>query len=145
MLASAAAGQTGNRWDEVCIDDVVLPELSTRHKETLEEVGFLGGYMLDASTVCYRTQVALRLLLVSPTRWRAFVDGEEGEQDDQSVQSEVDDLLVRILKRYLVRIDGTLAELDVLDAGQPCQRELLALRWRQIRQLVFDAISRLQA
>jgi len=143
VLASTATGQTENRWDEVCIDEAVLPELSARHKETLEEVGFLGGYVLDASTVCYRTQVALRLLLLPDTRWWAFVGGEDAEQDDQSVQSEVDALLVRILQRYMVRIDGTLAELDDLDAGQPCQRELLALRWRQIRRLVSDTISRI--
>lgn len=131
-----------NRWDEVGLDEAVLPELGEAQRELLEEVGFLGNYVLDAETVCYRTQVALRLLCVPVDEWKRFV--EEGEDGGEVVQQKVDRLLVAILTKFRAKIEGRIQELGRVEFGQPCQREMLALRWRQILALVDRTIERLQ-
>ncbi|KAK4151913.1 ribosomal lysine N-methyltransferase set11 [Chaetomidium leptoderma] len=131
-----------NRWDEVCLDDAVLPELSERFRGVLEAKGFLGGYVLDARTVCYRTQVALRLLAGVPVgEWERLV--EEGEDGGKVLQGKVDGLLVRILNKYRGTVEGTIRELEGLEVGQPYQREVLCTRWQQIRTLIDQTIERL--
>ena len=66
-----------NEWDEVSLDDVMLPRLRkpASRKRDLEEAGFWGKYMLDSETVCFRTQVALRNLAVQGSTWLNFAEG----------------------------------------------------------------------
>jgi hypothetical protein len=132
-----------NRWDEAALDDAILPELSDEQKEALEEKGFLGGYMLDAETVCYRTQVALRLLCAtSVEEWGKLVD--EGEDGGEAMQRKTDRLLLRILTKYRKTVQQTVKELGQLnDVGEPCQRDVLCTRWRQIQVLIDREIERL--
>jgi hypothetical protein len=86
----------GNRWDEVPLDAYILPLFSAKQKERLEERGFLGKYVLDRKEVCYRTQVALRILVLPIRKWERFVDGlEDGEKE----QGAVDKWLGKMLKR----------------------------------------------
>jgi len=171
-----------NKWDEISLDEILLPQLSKSQKEILQEVGFLGNYVLDSETVCHRTQVALRLLLSSSSssssngnrngrgdagsatimtisQWRAFVAGETDGQEEEEYhhQERVDALLVRLLRKYLERIDGVLGEIAELGkkdkdkdggrdgGGEAVQRETLALRWLQIRGLVEGTVSRLES
>lgn len=48
-----------NKWDKVCIDEVVLPILTEEQKSTLKKWDFFGNYTIDAKTSgCWRTQVA---------------------------------------------------------------------------------------
>lgn len=108
----------------------------------LEERGFLGKYVLDGEGVCYRTLVALRLLcLDSVEEWGRLV--EEGEDGGEEVQSKVDKLLGRVLRKYMGRIDRMIQEIGGLEAGEPYQRKMLSTRWQQIRKLVDQAIERL--
>ncbi|KAK4239341.1 ribosomal lysine N-methyltransferase set11 [Achaetomium macrosporum] len=132
-----------NRWDEVCLDDAILPELSRQQKAVLEERGFLGNYVLDQRTVCYRTQVALRLLCVPAGRWERLV--YEGEDGGEAVQQKVDRLFVKILRKYHGKVEETIQELEELEDCQSWQREVLCLRWQQIRGLVNQTIERLEA
>jgi hypothetical protein len=131
-----------NRWDEVGLDDAVLPALSAGQRELLDEKGFLGGYVLDARTVCYRTQVALRLLCVSAEEWAALV--EEGEDGGDVVQEKVDRLLVSLLRKYRGVIESTIKELKGLEVGEAGQREMLGMRWQQIQGLIDRTIKRLE-
>lgn len=73
-----------NVWDEISLDPFILPLLYAKQKETLKEAGFLGKYVLDSKTVCYRTQVALRLLCVPERRWTGFLKGFDDEEKDQA-------------------------------------------------------------
>ncbi|KAK3996490.1 ribosomal lysine N-methyltransferase set11 [Cladorrhinum sp. PSN332] len=133
-----------NRWDEVLLDEVVLGEMSERQKELLEEKGFLGNYVLDERTPgCYRTQVALRLLCVPEKKWEEFV--EMGEDGGKVVQRKVDGLFVRILNKYLDRIEGVVGELEGMNTGLECQREVLIKRWRQIQGMVGRTVGELEA
>lgn len=153
-----------NCWDEVGLDDVLLPRLSDSAKDKLSEVGFLGGYVLDAGTVCYRTQVALRALCCLPAgreeEWRRFL--EDGEDADVARQGEIDQVFVNLLEEYRVQTIGkTIAKVTAMDADDDeeereeesakksssstkAQRELLCKRWRHVDRLVRITIKRLK-
>jgi hypothetical protein len=132
-----------NRWDEVGLDDAVLPELSGEQKARLDERGFLGGYVLDARTVCYRTQVALRLLCVPAAQWERLV--YEGEDGGEVLQEKVDRLLLRVLRKYRGKVEATVEELEESEVGQPEQREMLSSRWQQVLGVIDQTIERLEA
>ncbi|KAK1975332.1 SET domain-containing protein [Colletotrichum cereale] len=129
-----------NEWDEACLDDAVLPRLSAAHRRRLEEKGFLGKYMLDAETVCYRTQVALRTLVMPPRRWAQFIDGfTDGEAD----QPEVDGLLREILAAYDEEIESKVEAVGGLDEGEEFQKQVVVTRWKQIQELVRATMQKL--
>jgi hypothetical protein len=127
-----------NRWDEVCLDEIILPSLSKQQKAELDDRGFLGNYMLDAETPgCHRTQVALRLLCCTPVQWRRFVDAAD---DREASQQKVNALLVRLLKSFVDRIQVRLEDIRQLNAGSRSQKELLRQRWEQIDKMVRQTI-----
>jgi len=126
----------------------VIPLFNSQLKELLEENGFWGGYVLDAKTVCYRTQVALRLLLLWPdgpggiARWKRWVD--EGEDGGEEVQRRVDGMLVGILEKYLNEtVERMVREVEGCKGGTESQRQVVAERWRQIGRLMRGTIKRL--
>ncbi|OTA79529.1 hypothetical protein M434DRAFT_86976 [Hypoxylon sp. CO27-5] len=130
-----------NRWDEFLLDDVLLPRLSARQKERLEEVGFLGKYVLDRETVCHRTQVAVRLLCCGVREWKRFVDGiDDGERS----QKGADQLILDLLREQKRNANKTISEVEALTVGDQQQREVLIKRWRQIQDLVDANIVRLE-
>lgn len=131
---------TENRWDTVCIDDVILPSLNKEQKDALEKSKFLGDYMLDPETVgCFRTQVALRMLVCEHDEWRQFADTEV---DNKLSQRKVDVLLTQSLNRFVNMIQQTLEDITNLKVGQRSQRDLLTLRWKQIEGMVIQTIER---
>ncbi|ETS84389.1 hypothetical protein PFICI_02414 [Pestalotiopsis fici W106-1] len=130
-----------NRWDEAGLDEMVLSVLDEKSREMLDDRGFLGGYVLDRGQVCYRTQAALRTLCCSEREWSRFVDGMD---DGERSQKKVDELLVELLGKYSTSIIGTMEEIDGLQEGEPCQRGLLAARWRHILRLVQGTLDRLR-
>lgn len=160
-----------NKWDEVRLDDALLPSLTKAQKEALDDVGFLGNYVLDRETVCHRTQVAARLLLTqrrstryggllsSMEDWRRFVSGLD---DGDRSQRRVDEILVALLKDYLGVITKARRQVESItlqdenDKGtdektdksktkmNESRRELLLRRWSQIEELVGDTVKRLQ-
>lgn len=151
-----------NEWDEVCIDDAVLPALAgrqhQRQRAELEDVGFLGNYVLDRDTVCHRTQVALRMLAVTGTygglameTWRRFVSGLD---DGEGSQGRADALLVGLLEGYEGVIESKVRELKRLVLGDggsdgdedinEDRRGLLLLRWQQVRELIRATVERLE-
>lgn len=134
-----------NKWDEVCLDDVILPALSATQKEELESVSFLGNYVLDSRTVCHRTQVALRIMCVSLGKWQSFVDGVD---DGERSQRMVDELLVKLLKKYEQAIKKTLKSIATAgkfdEGAEKARDDLLEARWAQIQALVAATIQRLE-
>ncbi|KAK1641353.1 SET domain-containing protein [Colletotrichum phormii] len=132
--------QGENEWDEVCLDDVLLPRLGAAHRRRLEERGFLGNYVIDAETVCYRTQVALRTLVLPARRWSQFVDGFA---DGEAEQADVDALLCEILSAYDEEIESKIETVRGLDEGEQFQRDMVEARWKQIQLLVRGTIDKL--
>lgn len=141
-----------NIWDEVCLDAAILPCLSPRQKTCLEDVGFLGNYVLDKDTVCHRTQVALRLMLadmhggMSMDRWHDFVEGiDDGEEDAERINA----ILVSLLREYESSVAESTKAIQslqfepadgILDNGR---RATLLLRWGQISKLIDDTLERI--
>lgn len=154
-----------NRFDEVRLDDVLLPRLSAAQKDLLGSRDFLGNYVLDADTVCYRTEVALRLMshfgsadfaaspLGAVAAWETFVDGLDEEQAGggrgaaQHQQAKADGILLSLLAKHRLEVRRKITSLEgpeLVHVGTAAQRELLATRWRQIDCLFEGAIQRLE-
>lgn len=131
-----------NKWDEISLEEVILPLFSEEQKQKLKEAGFMGNFVLDRTTVCYRTQVALRLLCMPPNRWQRLV--EKGLGDDDKHQMAVNNILLKALKVRLDDVHERLGEIKVLDCGLFSQRNTLSRRWKQISLLLTSAISRLE-
>ncbi|VBB73328.1 Putative ribosomal N-lysine methyltransferase [Podospora comata] len=129
-----------NKWDEVCIDEVVLEEMSTARKKWLDGRDFLGKYLIDERnlTGCYRTRVALMLLCTSRGQWERWVD--EGEDGGGEVQKMVDRIMVRVLEKYLKRCMEAIEELE----GCGPSGEMVLRRWRQIERLVKKSLEELK-
>ncbi|KAI9645322.1 hypothetical protein NHQ30_006058 [Ciborinia camelliae] len=131
-----------NRWDEVTLDPWITPLLNQEQKEHLEEMGFLGNYLLDHDTICYRTQVVLRILCLPLGRWKRFVQGSEGEEVSQEA---ADKILLKVLMvgkkeamETIKRIGESWNELD-------SQRDTLKGRWNQLVLLLERALNRIES
>ncbi|KAJ0351153.1 hypothetical protein COL154_004459 [Colletotrichum chrysophilum] len=134
-------GEGENEWDEACLDEALLPRLSAAQRKRLEERGFLGKWMVDAETVCYRTQVALRSMVLPARRWARFVDGFE---DGEAEQAQVDEILKEVLVAYDGEISRKVELISKLEEGEGFQREMLVMRWGQIQELVRTTIEKLK-
>jgi hypothetical protein len=119
-----------------------LSHLTKEQRIDLENAGFSGNYRLDAETVCYRTQIAMRRTCMPADKWRRLVDGLE---DAEVLKGKVDELIVRLLRAYEKDVLGIIAELEGMKDGTEGQRGMLIKRWSQIRVLVEDTIRRLEA
>ena len=142
LLAEYGFVPTDNRWDVVCLDDAILPCLNEEQKNALKDRGFLNKYMLDQETGgCFRTQVALRILCCTREQWEQFVDFDGGEEFSHKVRG----FLMQILEKFLTTIHQTLKDIQNLDIGQKCQREILMKRWGQIETTVVLTIKNLDS
>lgn len=131
-----------NRWDEISLDDVILPLFSEKQKKMLKDEGYLGSFLLDKETVCYRTIVALRLLCMPLRKWRRSL--ANGFDEDDIYQRPVNELLLRPLGSYLELVDRKLQHISMVVAGTSSQRDIVRKRWEQIRILITTAISRIE-
>jgi hypothetical protein len=131
-----------NEWDEMSLDAVILPLFSEEQRQTLKREGFLGKYVLDKRTACYRTQVALKLLCMSPKYWQRLV--ANGFEDEDKFQSAINQILLEALNSYLSIAHERLKQVKVLDCGLLQQRNTLSRRWDQLSLLLTTAISRIE-
>ncbi|TGO40946.1 hypothetical protein BHYA_0029g00560 [Botrytis hyacinthi] len=129
-----------NRWDEVTLDPWITPLLNGEQKEHLQEMGFLARYLLDRDTMCYRTQVVLRIICLPIGRWRRFVQGSEGEEVSQEAADEV---LLKVLRAGKMEMMETIKKIDESQAGLESQRNTLIRRSNQIVFLLNSALNRI--
>ncbi|ELQ34010.1 hypothetical protein M0657_010049 [Pyricularia oryzae] len=119
-----------NRWDIICIDEVVLPRLDESAKELLRQRDLLGDYTLHAEKgPCSRVQAALRLLCCSYEHWLKYVEGRDDGFDSQHA---VNVLLCELIGKFEGFIRRQLHMIEQTPIGIPGQREILGQRWRQI-------------
>ncbi|KAK5996995.1 Lariat debranching enzyme [Cladobotryum mycophilum] len=128
-----------NQWDEIYLDDVIMPNLSEESKAELQKRDLLGKYPLLLTEEARRTQVVLRMLCCSPGQWKQFADGRER---GTSCQKQVDAYMSELLKKFSNEIDVKLRNVEALQIGQEAQRALLTRRWNQIAQAVGEAIKK---
>lgn len=128
-----------NTFDEVCLDPYLTPRFSPAQRDVLQGRGFWGGYMLDAETACYRTQVALRVLCLPESTWLDVLEGERDEDRDHEL---VDRQLLKVLWKYSADIDEMKGKVNDVSVGN-VMRNSLRDRWQQIVEMVDGAIARL--
>jgi SET domain len=121
-----------NRWDEAVIDDAILPALSAAEAARLGEAGFLGNYVLDADTICYRSVVALHARGSTKRDLLRFIDDGDGD----AFQDEAREALCPLLQTYAETLTGLVSAIESSDVGLDCQRQALRGRWLQILQLI---------
>ena len=94
--------------------------------------------------MCYRTQVALRILVLPIRKWERFVDGLEDMEDEQGA---MDRILGKVLKNLKIEVQGKMDSVEGLkeDVGMKCQRDMLRRRWMQIEGLIQAALVRIQS
>ncbi|KAF2089992.1 SET domain-containing protein [Saccharata proteae CBS 121410] len=129
-----------NKWDVCVIDHSLLARLSTSQQRSLEEKGFLGNYIVDVNQeVCYRTQVALRMLTLPEGQWCSFVDGlDDGEKD----QENVDEYFVELLETTLKGVDEFEKRVKTLADGY--RKSMLMRRWSQARAILSACVKGLR-
>ncbi|KAI5846303.1 hypothetical protein DFP73DRAFT_630765 [Morchella snyderi] len=130
-----------NKWDEVSVDSLLLPALNASQRSVLEAEGFLGGYVFDRSTFCFRTQAAVRMMLIKDPehprsrarveRWKRFLVGEE---DGEREREEVERWLVGVLRKLRGR--GRVAWGRAEDVAGEGVARLVKERWEQVLAMV---------
>jgi len=99
--------------------------------------------VLDRNDVCYRTQVALRILVLPARKWEHFADGME---DGVKEQGAVNKVLKKVLREFELEAKEKIEELEGLkdEAEMEYQRDMLRRRWSQIEGLIQTALDRIQ-
>jgi hypothetical protein len=125
-----------NKDDNTKLDHLITPMLSKAQTTLLEDHRYLGDYTLDATGVCYRTQVALRSTFTPARKMERFLAGTwDGEKDD----AKVDAKRTSVLQHFKEEIEAKLSELHDLEASIPVSA--LIMRWRQILAMVETVLT----
>ncbi|OCK79513.1 SET domain-containing protein [Lepidopterella palustris CBS 459.81] len=131
-----------NKCDDTKLDHLILPKLTTTQSELLKEDGFYGAYTLPTHPPpphpCHRTQSALRILHLPIRRYTAFISGSDDGSTDQSRINNALKTLLAEYARTIMEIGDEVAELDGEAAGVAEQKDVLARRWRQVREIVRE-------
>ena len=138
LLAEYGFIMDDNLWDDVSLDSLVLGSMTPEQRELVRENGFEGRYVLDREGPCYRTQVALRAMVVPERRWLRFIAGSDDGDADRAA---VDELLGKLLGGLKQEAMEKIERLEELGRGGEEEQgriECLIRRWRQIVKLVLN-------
>ena len=128
-----------NLDDDVRLDHLLLPKLSDSVKSQLQDVGFLGAYALlpSSNELCFKTQVAVRAVLLTCNEWEYFVTNGEDLTSDQT--EAVDDFMRPLLRQYRTACCGKVESILAKAAGEDLDpiMDLAVTRWSQI----WDALE----
>lgn len=120
-----------NKWDVVKLDEFILSKLNASQKQLLEEFGLLGNYSLDKDGICFRTECALRGLILGKQKWRNFMSGDyDGEAERNTAQRR----LGEVVQAFNAEVKRALKAINILVAS-PSKAALLR-RWIQMEELV---------
>lgn len=143
LLAEYGFCLAANRWDSICLDTILLASFNKEHEEILRSVQYWGDYTLNADSVCYRTEVAVRLLCMPEEDWRQSLDSVFDIQDE--IQRAADNFLLQVLKPYSLTIHEKIHQVSLLDSQFTRQKSILTERWEQILRLVDTACTRIES
>jgi hypothetical protein len=160
----ASTMQHASPDDEVRLDHVIIPHLSEETKSQLQDVGFLGGYALLPTEypcdrklkvedirkeipckdhcrqpweLCFKTQVAVRAVLLTANEWEYFVTNGEDLSGDQSaavnkwLQPHLQGMAAEALKKH-VELQKLLDGDEPLSEDRAVGVRMLYDRWKQI-------------
>lgn len=135
-----------NSADAVPLDDLVLfgPDGVYKHKELLAEKNYFGDYAVSsAGGICWRTQMAAALTVLSEQDWAKLADGERELSDAEAAQvSEF--VKTKWIAAWLKEAERALAAWgsDAMQDSKEVEeskRTIAVARWRQVQQ-VLEAI-----
>jgi hypothetical protein len=154
-----------NKRDAIPLDHLITPLLDRDQTQALKEDGFYGNYTLFApgadEIICHRTQAVLRLLVLDSKMYSSFVGGDDdGDREKRKLHGYLADLLTK----YSRQVIDILEEVEGLEVDEETnmksrrksrssvsgpsirggQKDTLARRWKQIRDIVNSAIDELQ-
>lgn len=126
--------------DEIRLDHVILPRLNASQRSILQDVGYLGGYALDpgANELCFKTQVAVRSVLLTANEWEHYMGSGEDLASDKD--TEVIEWLRPALETYAQQADAAVEKLIALRkdesnlASFESKLALLQARWEQVQE-----------
>lgn len=126
--------------DDIRLDHIILPALPPATREALQDVGFLGAYALLPATneLCFRTQVAIRAVLLTANEWEVFISTGEDLSGDQTPK--VLGWLGPRLSEFHTTARQKVASLTEGREGEKEAVRLLEMRWQQI----VDALEAFQ-
>lgn len=129
-----------NRWDYLCLDEVILNMLSLEHKRMLELEGYLGKYTLTSSEgLCYRTQVAIRLLTLDIPDWNRYIRGRSpSAAQDFQAQEVIEKHILQVLDEKIEGASKAFSKMKNEEAMRS-QRAIIIKRWTQIKRMVEQA------
>jgi hypothetical protein len=114
---------------------LLLPKLTDEVRDQLQDVGFLGGYALlpALNELCFKTQVAVRAMLLTCNEWEYFIGNGEDLADDHSAA--VVDFVRPLLEQYRADAVTKLRSVAVFDRTDANANELalLKMRWEQVK------------
>lgn len=145
LLAEYGFVMDDNEWDDVSLDDLVLEVMNQEQRELVKENRFEGRYVLDKQGPCYRTQVALRAMVMSERRWLMYIAGSD---DGEASQEKVDELLYQLLGKLKGMALKRLEDVNLLrrkgreEEQQPCG--MLIKRWQQILDMAIGYMGDVQ-
>jgi len=113
--------------------------LNESQQRVLQDVAYLGGYALDpsANELCFKTQVAVRSVLLTANEWEHYMGSGEDLASDKD--SEVVEWLNPALEEYAQQADTAVKRLTELRKAESpstafeSKLALLQARWEQIR------------
>ncbi|KAF2723673.1 SET domain-containing protein [Polychaeton citri CBS 116435] len=135
---------TPDKDDSISIDHLVIPALPEDIKQRLQDTGFLGGYVLApaANEICFKTQVAIRAILLTCNEWEYFVtNGEDlGQDASADVTKFLEELFLQWKGEIELKLNTTKKRIPLLEEKQGVLL-LLHNRWLQITQAMTSFIT----
>ncbi|KAK8035469.1 hypothetical protein PG993_010464 [Apiospora rasikravindrae] len=141
LLAEYGFVMAENKWDSVCLDEVVMSRLTRAPKNELEANGHAGPYMLSAESGPSRQLVAV-LQKLAPSD-KSSSASHDGADTSLELGTAAKKLLKVLIGEALENAQGIRAKILGLQAGNPAQRNMLYHRWEQIATILLQAIGRL--
>ncbi|KAK5085113.1 hypothetical protein LTR24_007184 [Lithohypha guttulata] len=138
LLAEYGFVLENNKTDAVTLDLVLLDLFNDEHRKVLESTSFWAGYVLDANHICYRTEVAIRLLCMPFNLWQQSLG--EGFNEDDDYRESVDEILRESLRKYSLIAHRMIQKTSDLHSRYNVQQALLKKRWEQILFILDNAL-----
>lgn len=149
LLAEYGFIMDENENDSISMDDLVMKRIEETggkiagksRRINCEGWGFWGKYTLDKDGVCYRTQVALKSLVMSERRWEHLCRGNDIGEDEEEAYVEV---LREVLEECLETAKKAVKSLQRMKTEETEEaeaRDTLMRRWKQIVALVQKVLD----
>lgn len=127
--------------DSVPLDDVILANVTLDQRTALQSVGYLGNYSLtpDTGDICFRTQVAIRSIMLTSNEWEFFMGSGEDIAEDKT--DAVRQRLVDMIRTGMSSMHDKVSQLEKIRKNGEGNEEVISMvlsRWKEI----LDALQR---